>query len=630
MLQWLRQIADRRRDKSTVSTNVPPLTNIHNSHNRLLSLPDELLENVVSNLFYKIDLICLRQASRRMYYFLPVDRRECDLKHSERWDYRIALRRQAFLLASQAEAAGEVAKKKWPCHTCSDLHPTGKSTAWQQVKHITGRSCMLSQRRLEICEHHSFAVPQIMKIYENDMRHMYDRLKDWTVQGKVKQKGHHALLSEHQQCRHSIQIPVADCEVPSVRSLSITMRSPEEGGPAAIVCAQFKLDTFMRLTVLASELPAIPEPMIAEYVSKIRELLSLIAVKLCSHTSTADRHVLDRFDENLTHISMDRHNIMARHKGPRQLPGPKKPPLTHFLCLPLVTADSRQQLESSINQFRDEVVDGQADADGDEDTSKVHPKAIRPVGALHCTLGVMSLDKAGLEEAVQALQSLDMKSMLQQARSQLPTPTMKNSEVAIEPGTLGTNLSSLTRPVSPPLTGREVAPLSIDLKGLVSMHDPQNTSILYSAPEDRSNRLYPFCQAVQKHFSDAELLVPDDRPLKLHATIINTIYAKGKKKPPMRQRDREEAAEQDEAGEGAGGAEDDRSQGHGPKAKAPLKLDATALLERYGEFVWAENVVLDRIAICEMGAKKIMDAEGRVLNEEYTEVASVQLPGGRT
>ncbi|KAK3626102.1 hypothetical protein LTR56_020007 [Elasticomyces elasticus] len=132
-----------------------------------------------------------------------------------------------------------------------------------------------------------------MKIYEHDMRHMYDHLKDWTVQGKVKEKGQHALLSEHQQCRHSIQIPGADCEIPSVRSLSITMRSPEDGGPAAM----FKLDTDMRLTVLTSELPAIPEPRIAEYVSKIRELLSLIAVQLCPHTSDADRHVLDRFDE---------------------------------------------------------------------------------------------------------------------------------------------------------------------------------------------------------------------------------------------------------------------------------------------------------------------------------------------
>ncbi|KAK3626103.1 hypothetical protein LTR56_020008 [Elasticomyces elasticus] len=321
---------------------------------------------------------------------------------------------------------------------------------------------------------------------------------------------------------------------------------------------------------------------------------------------------------------------MARHEGPRRPAAAKKPPLTHFLCLPLVTAESRPQLELSIKRFTDEVAGGQVDADGGDVTSRVHPKAIRPVGALHCTLGVMSLDKAGLEEAVQALQSLDMKSMLQQACSQVPSSATKDSEAAIESGTSGAAPSSLTRPVSPPLIEREVIPLSIDLKGLVSMHDPQNTSILYSAPEDRSNRLYPFCQAVQKHFADAELLVPDDRPLKLHATIVNTIYAKGKKKPPMRQRDREEAAEQHEAGQGGGEGQEDRSQGHGPRANAPLKLDATALLERYRNFVWAGNVVLDRVAICEMGAKKILDCEGQVVNEEYTEVASVQLPGSRT
>ncbi|KAK5704948.1 hypothetical protein LTR97_002059 [Elasticomyces elasticus] len=238
MLQWLRQIADRRRDKSTVKANVPPLTNVYNSQNRLLSLPDELLENVVSNLSYNIDLICLRQASRRMFYFLPVDQRECDLKQSERWDFRIALRRQAFLLASQAEAAGEVPKKKWPCYTCSDLHPTGKSPAWQQVKHITGRS-----------------------------------LSTFNPDSGSGLRGPIRPFIEHHDAEY------------------------EDGGPAAMVCAQFKLDTDMRLTVLTSELPAIPEPRIAEYVSKIRELLSLIAVQLCPHISTADRHVLDKFDE---------------------------------------------------------------------------------------------------------------------------------------------------------------------------------------------------------------------------------------------------------------------------------------------------------------------------------------------
>ena len=90
----------------------------------------------------------------------------------------------------------------------------------------------------------------------------------------------------------------------------------------------------------------------------------------------------------------------------------------------------------------------------------------------------------------------------------------------------------------------------------------------------------------------------DTRPLNLHATIVNTIYAKGRK-----------------------------SAGHGPDAQAPLRFDATAILEQWENFFWAKDVVLDRIAICEMGAKNVLDAEDRVIGEAYTEVASVQLPG---
>jgi len=99
---------------------------------------------------------------------------------------------------------------------------------------------------------------------------------------------------------------------------------------------------------------------------------------------------------------------------------------------------------------------------------------------------------------------------------------------------------------------------------------------------------------------DAGLLIPDDRPLKLHATVVNTIYVKGRRS---------------RGGKG------------GKKSSAPLRIDATALLERYRDYVWAEDIVLDRIAICEMGAKKILDDRGDVVGEEYREVASVPLPG---
>lgn len=71
--------------------------------------------------------------------------------------------------------------------------------------------------------------------------------------------------------------------------------------------------------------------------------------------------------------------------------------------------------------------------------------------------------------------------------------------------------------------------------------------------------------------------------------------------------------------------EEDRSSGHGPDANAPLKMDATELLEKYKDFIWAENITLDRVAICEMGVKKELDDRGKVIREEYKEVAIIAL-----
>ncbi|KAK1063238.1 hypothetical protein LTR12_009577 [Friedmanniomyces endolithicus] len=327
---------------------------------------------------------------------------------------------------------------------------------------------------------------------------------------------------------------------------------------------------------------------------------------------------------------------MARYRGPRRSSGPKKPALTPFICLPLVTAESRPKLEASMKCFRDAVVVDQSqtttltDRDGDEGSScqvdmipSIHPQAIRPVRSLHCTLGVMSLDKTRLEEAIRLLQALDVETVLRDA---LAEPLKSKSSVM----------------------SRRTSALTIDLEGLVSMHPAYKTSILYIAPTDKSNRLYTFCVALQKLFADAGLLVPDGRPFRLHATIVNTIYAKSRKQRPPKRTERGDSPEPRETGEGSTGTTlhytqnsegngrvstselDDRSQGHGPKANAPLKMDATALLARFENFVWAEGVVLDRVSICEMGAKKIVDADGRVVDEEYTEVASVRIRGATT
>ncbi|CAK3982124.1 Hypothetical predicted protein [Lecanosticta acicola] len=315
---------------------------------------------------------------------------------------------------------------------------------------------------------------------------------------------------------------------------------------------------------------------------------------------------------------------MARYNnGSKRPPGPKKPPLTHFLCVPLVSEASRPHLEQSLQRFQTE-----ASVQGDSDnqrgavsgttianetneyaTPHIHPKAFRPVGALHCTLGVMSLKSEKLAEAVTFLESLDVSALLKDAcTSQAPTEA-----VALE-------------------TAHE--PLVVNLIGLESMHPPQKTSILYSAPSDPTGRLYTFCLAVQKEFSQKGFLVEDDRELKLHATIVNTIYAKGKKRPMKRTPTSTPTASAstslgaDKTGGHADGSLETtgRSQGHGPDADAPLKMDARALLERYKDHVWAPAFTLTKLAICEMGAKKVTDAQGNVVGEQYTEVASVALP----
>lgn len=315
---------------------------------------------------------------------------------------------------------------------------------------------------------------------------------------------------------------------------------------------------------------------------------------------------------------------MAKYKRPHKPSAQKKPPLTHFLCLPLVTPTSKPQLEASLAKFKDHVTSTGSTTPGIAEAAKsevstdetvlplIHPKAIRPVGALHCTLGVMSLKQNELKEAVELLNALDVQTLLQG-----DTPVLEPAEgtKAAEQGDGGT--ASLQRPITPPQVDRSIGPLTVDLKGLESMHAPQKTSILYTAPSDASERLYDFCLAVQKTFKDRDLLVEDDRALKLHATIVNTIYAKGKKRPA-----RASAAE----GRGQASSATGTDEGHGPNANAPLKIDAIQLLEKYKDYTWAENVVLNRIAICEMGAKKVLDDQGNVKAEEYTEIASIALP----
>lgn len=246
--------------------------------------------------------------------------------------------------------------------------------------------------------------------------------------------------------------------------------------------------------------------------------------------------------------------------------------LTHFLCIPLVTTTSRPQLQKSLQAFRSDIVEDRTP----ENPNGIPEKAIRPLGTLHLTLGVMSLlTPERINGALAILGSLDIHQLVPQDQ-------------------IGSGKQA------GPQTAAIQKPLSITLRGLKSMHSPAKTSILYSAPEDPDGRLYTFCNALRAAFSD--FLVPDDRPLLLHATVVNTVYV-----PGVRER--------------SGGA----GSGHG-KNKAKLTLDAREILERYSDVVWMEDVPVEKLAICRMGAVKLRDADGVETGEEYYVEAEVDLP----
>ncbi|OJI81052.1 hypothetical protein ASPTUDRAFT_127798 [Aspergillus tubingensis CBS 134.48] len=347
----------------------------------------------------------------------------------------------------------------------------------------------------------------------------------------------------------------------------------------------------------------------------------------------------------------------------------KRPPLTHFLCLPLINATSLPQLESSLATFKASVPTLQPQHQHEhghehhqharQPQPLIPPSAHRPVGTLHLTLGVMSLPTPDrLSQAIRFLHSLDLEAMLRETQSSSP--------------------QTLPSDPTPP-----TSPFLISLESLHAIPRAKAATVLHAAPVDPTNRLYPFCVKLRDRFLEEGFLQqqrqvdlaagdsaemapasvgskPKARPLLLHATIVNTIYAKGK-------------------GGGHGGRGGRGGDGRGDKRKRQYTFDAREILARYrdynpsgegvesvestgtvpslgvienegsetgsgseGEsglskrkgtpFVWARDFPIESVCICEMGAKKLVpDLNGKDegmnarLGEKYRVVAEKSL-----
>jgi activating signal cointegrator complex subunit 1 len=134
--------------------------------------------------------------------------------------------------------------------------------------------------------------------------------------------------------------------------------------------------------------------------------------------------------------------------------------------------------------------------------------------------------------------------------------------------------------------------LAVTLRGLHSIQPAAKAAVLYASPVGTEVILIKFCEKLRSNFQEAGLMVEEDRPLLLHATILNTIYVKGR----------------------------NSSRGGKGKRHEKLTVDARQILERYDDYLWMENVPIEKIAICKMGAKKLEDGD-----EAYEVVAEIDV-----
>ena len=264
----------------------------------------------------------------------------------------------------------------------------------------------------------------------------------------------------------------------------------------------------------------------------------------------------------------------------------------------------------------------------------------------------MSLSAPALSSALSHLAQLDIQNLLYHITAQTA------AERAAENGAVSENLSAAQMP--------DDAALSVELRGLVPMQGVRRTSILYAEPGDESLRLQALGERLRREFTRGGWMVEDKRGLRLHATVVNTIYARGRKgKGRGRGEEKvgkggdgvvdgvvdgkmEGEVEGEAAGEDGESTAGETIDGDGEPTTAPpdpstvetkvgrepehgnvqgggkkggrkelMRFDATELVERYKDFVWAENVRIDRVQICKMGAKKIFNESGEVVDEEY-------------
>ncbi|KAH9913435.1 AKAP7 2'5' RNA ligase-like domain-containing protein [Fomitopsis serialis] len=191
---------------------------------------------------------------------------------------------------------------------------------------------------------------------------------------------------------------------------------------------------------------------------------------------------------------------------------PPRPHLTHFISLPI---GHHADLQKTISSFTDALLAA------DPAITGLDPSVVVPARRLHFTLGVMSLQKNANGEQSGATAASD--GAEQSSPTQKPTLA---SAIA--------HLESLKPDIIELLAGQklhvELGLMDIIRGGKGSFN---RANVMWvGPPEDGefAEKLWTVAQFVNKSFTSAGFVVDENRPLKLHCTIVNTAHRKPRPK----------------------------------------------------------------------------------------------------
>jgi activating signal cointegrator complex subunit 1 len=253
-----------------------------------------------------------------------------------------------------------------------------------------------------------------------------------------------------------------------------------------------------------------------------------------------------------------------------------------------------------------------------------------------------------LQEALDFLQGLDLKSIMEEV------------EATLSPQGIESSASKSAVKTAP-------GPLNVSLISLSALPTARNATILHAKPSDPTSRLYPFCNRLRDKFIEAGFMLqdttrakddnkgtegnepgpgrsndPDERretepkqqnhgtkprPLLLHATVANTIYM-GRRRQAGGKRDTYKFDARDLLSKFRN-YHGDNSGAEGTNIADPKGMDARDEAQKeQSPFIWAREFPLESLSICEMGAKDIpeeYEAKQALLGQEYIAVGERKL-----